>query len=118
MRGKHTYIYTSYVYVWCIHTQNERVTKMKTENSTVWKREDDNLVGRNAIQLMASNDRCWLKRDGVPKECAHTHVYVCMHCYPFTFYSIRSDLSSIPSFMRSMYWYATENVRMYVFISL
>lgn len=75
MRDKYIHIYTPCMYTeWRVHTQNERTTKMKTENSTVCKREDDNLAGRNAIQLTVSNDRCWLKRDGVPKECAHTYT--------------------------------------------
>lgn len=47
--------------------------------------------------VSSAEDRCWLKRDGVPQECARIHIHIHTLLSVFILCSFCSDLSSIHS---------------------
>lgn len=90
MRDKYIHTFTLY-----IHTRRTNNKKKRRQKIPQCGSERTITLLVEMLLIDGVHDHCWMKRDGVRKECAHAHI--CMRCYPFLFYSIRSDLSSITS---------------------
>lgn len=108
----------------CTHTERYE-TNQPTNERTSNKNEDRKFHSVEArgqypcCMAMPSidcvEDRCWPKRDGVPQECALTHTHTRMPSYPFSFYSLRSDLLAIHVQCVAVYWCAIVYVCRYMF---
>lgn len=92
-RPTHTYTHDMSIYLRHICIRNERAPKMKTENSTMGKREGNNLTGSYAINWLCQRSLLAKKRWCTRRMRSHTltHLYTLLSVF-ISFSSQRSVL--------------------------